>query len=424
MRRRPVAALLVALSVAGVVGCGSGDEAVATTGGERSVTGPDTAGASHRDPGATTAARTAQAARGFRLARVAGGLGDALHVTGAPGQRNRLFVARQSGRIQVLDRGRVRAAPFLDLSGAISAGGERGLLGLAFHPGYARNGRFYVNYTDRAGDTQVVEYRRASATRANPRSARRLLSISQPFANHNGGHLAFGPDGHLYIGTGDGGGGGDPRGNGQSRTTLLGKILRIDVDARTGGRPYGIPRDNPFRGGGGRPEIYAYGLRNPWRFSFDRARGDMWIADVGQSAVEEVNFRPRGRARGANFGWNAYEGRARFAGPGAIRGRAPVFPVAQYGHARGCSVTGGYVYRGARVPALRGRYVFADYCSGRVWTMRAGPRPGGLREDTGRLGTSLATVTSFGEGQNGDLYVIANRSLYRFVPRAAGTGGR
>jgi glucose/arabinose dehydrogenase len=396
--------LAVAVLAVAIVGCGSGD---------------DGASAEPTGPAAAQAPPRTEAATGFRLRRVAGGLGDALLVTHAPGQAGRLFVVQQSGAIVVLRNGRRQRAPFLDVSRLISAGGERGLLGLAFHPDYARNGRFYVNYTDREGDTRVVEYRRATASRANPRSARRLLSIDQPYANHNGGHLAFGPDGYLYVATGDGGSGGDPHGNGQRTDTLLGKILRIDVDSRTGGRPYGIPRDNPFASGGGRPEIYSYGLRNPWRFSFDRARGDIWIGDVGQGAFEEIDYRPRGGARGANFGWSAYEGRSPFAGAGAVRGRSPVAPVAQYDHGKGCSVTGGYVSRGTRVPALRGRYLFADYCSGRVWSMRAGPNPGGLREDTGRLGVSLSNVSSFGEGLRGDLYVIANGTLYRFASGSA-----
>jgi glucose/arabinose dehydrogenase len=355
-------------------------------------------------------------AGGYRLVKVAGGLNDALLVTSAPGQPGRLYVVQQSGRVRTFVKGRATGT-FLNVSGLISSGGERGLLGLAFHPRYARNGRFFVDYTDTAGNTRVVEYRRGRSGRANPSSARLLLRIAQPFPNHNGGHLAFGPDRMLYVGTGDGGSGGDPQGNGQSRDTLLGKLLRIDVDSRTGGRPYGIPRGNPFAAGGGRPEVYAYGLRNPWRYSFDRARGDLWIGDVGQNAIEEVDFRRRGTGAGVNFGWNAFEGRAAFSGGGPVRGRAPTRPVAQYSHSKGCSVTGGYVYRGTKVPALRGRYVFADYCSGRVWTMRAGPSPGGLREDTGRLGPKLTTVTSFGEGPAGELYVIANRSLYRFARR-------
>jgi glucose/arabinose dehydrogenase len=356
---------------------------------------------------------------GVRLAKVRGGLGDALYVTPAPGQVSRLFVVQQSGRILILERGKLRARPFLDISGIISSGGERGLLGLAFHPDYAANGRFYVDYTDPAGDTRVVEYTRSTAARANAASARRLLTIEQPFPNHNGGALQFGPDGLLYIATGDGGGGGDPQNNGQRTDTLLGKLLRIDVDARTGGLPYGIPFGNPFTGGGGRAEIYSYGLRNPWRFSFDRTRGDLWIGDVGQGDVEEVDFRSRDRGAGADFGWRAFEGRHTYSGGGrALRqGSTHVPPVAQYTHAKGCSITGGYVYRGTRVPSLVGRYVYADFCSGRVWSMRAGPNPGGVREETGALGVSLSNVTSFGEGSAGELYVIAGGALYRFARR-------
>jgi glucose/arabinose dehydrogenase len=370
--------------------------------------------APQEQPPAAAAPAAEQQARGVRLARVSAGLGDALYVTAAPGQANRLYVVQQSGRIRIIERGRLRPGAFLDISGSIASGGERGLLGLAFHPGYARNGRFFVNYTDRAGDTRVAEYRRASADRARP-AGRVLLAIEQPYSNHNGGHLAFGPDGMLYVATGDGGSGGDPEGNGQDTGSLLGKILRIDVDRRTGGRAYGIPAGNPFARGGGRPEVYAYGLRNPWRFSFDRARGDLWIGDVGQNAIEEIDFRRRGAAPGANFGWNAFEGRSGFSGGGPLRGSRHVPPVAQYTHGAGCSVTGGYVSRGTRAPGLRGRYVYADFCSGRVWSMRAGPRPGGVREETGRLGVSLSNVTSFGEGLNGDLYLIANGSLYRFT---------
>ena len=357
-------------------------------------------------------------AGGFRLSRVKAGLGDPIGVTFAPQQPNRLYIVRQSGTIRILQRGRLVGTPFLNVSGSIQSGGERGLLGLAFHPDYARNGRFFVYYTTSSGAQQrVVEYRRASSGRANPGSARVLLSMDDRFANHNGGHLAFGPDGFLYIGTGDGGSGGDPDDNAQNRGSLLGKILRIDVNSRAPGKQYGIPSTNPFAGGGGAPEVYSYGLRNPWRFSFDRVRGDIWIGDVGQGAIEEVDFRLRGGARGVNFGWNAFEGRSRFEGGGPVQGRAPVGPVAQYTHNDGCSITGGYVYRGTRVPALRGRYVFADYCSGRLWTMRAGPNPGAKRQDTGRLGVSLSNVTSFGEGLNGDLYVLAGGSLYRFVRR-------
>ena len=399
-RTRPAALAALALAAAFLAGCGSGDAAQPTDSAQGSATAP----------------RVEAATPGVRLARVRGGLGDALYVTGAPGEPGRLFIVQQSGRILILDHGRLRPRPFLDVSGIISSGGERGLLGLAFHPGYASNGRFYVNYTDRAGDTRVVEYRRASADRADPGSARVLLGIKQPFPNHNGGALQFGPDGDLYIGTGDGGSGGDPLGNGQNVNSLLGKLLRIDVDARTGSLPYGIPPGNPFASGRGRREIYAYGLRNPWRFSFDRLTGDLWIGDVGQNDVEEIDYRAKGTGAGVNFGWNAFEGRRPFKGAGAVRGVRPTPPVAQYTHAVGCSVTGGYVYRGTRARALVGRYVYADFCSGTVWSMRAGPRPGGVRQETG-LGPALSNVTSFGQALNGDLYVIAGGVLYRFVGR-------
>ena len=392
---RIIAAIALVAAAIAVAGCGS-DDGAASEGG--------------------TAPREEAQAGGFRLAKASGNLGDALFVTAAPGQPGRLYVVQQSGRIRILEGGRARGT-FLDLSGIVTAGGEQGLLGLAFHPGYARNGRFFVYYTARNGDNRVVEYRRGSATRAAPRSARSLLTMDDPFSNHNGGHLVFGPDGYLYIGTGDGGSGGDPLDNGQSPDTLLGKLLRIDVDSRIGGRSYGIPDGNPYKSGGGRAEIYSYGLRNPWRFSFDRQRGDLWIGDVGQGSIEEIDYRARSPGAGVNFGWNAFEGRSSFSGGGPVRGRTPVPPVAQYSHSDGCSVTGGYVYRGTKVPALRGRYVYADFCSGKLWTMRAGPSPGGVRDDTGRLGVGLSNVTSFGEGFAGELYVIANGSLYRFARR-------
>ncbi|HEX2502982.1 MAG TPA: PQQ-dependent sugar dehydrogenase [Miltoncostaeaceae bacterium] len=399
--RRTIVAIALVCASAALAGCGSDADA------EDAIAAADRASAP---------ARQEAQAGGFRLAKVAGNLGDALYVTAAPGQPGRLYVVQQSGRIRIFERGRLRGT-FLDISGLVTAGGEQGLLGLAFHPRYPRNGRFFVYYTNRDGDQRVVEYRRASAARADPGSARGLLTMQDPYSNHNGGHLAFGPDGFLYIGTGDGGSGGDPEDNGQSRDTLLGKLLRLDVNSRSGGRPYAIPPGNPYRSGGGRAEIYAYGLRNPWRFSFDRERGDLWIGDVGQGALEEIDFRARGTGAGVNFGWNAFEGRSAFSGGGPVRGRSPVPPVAQYSHSAGCSVTGGFVYRGTKVPALRGRYAYADYCSGRLWTMRAGPDPGGVREDTGRLGISLSNVTSFGEGLAGELYVIANGSLYRFARR-------
>lgn len=351
-------------------------------------------------------------AAGYTLQRVRGGLHQALYVTAAPGEKNRLHVVNQDGTIRILQRGRLLSGNFLDLRRRVRSGGEQGLLGLAFHPRYAANGKFYVNYTDRSGNTRIVEFRRRTANRASSRG-RVLLTVRQPFANHNGGHLAFGPDGFLYIGTGDGGSAGDPLGHAQNVRSLLGKLLRIDVNGRSGSRPYRIPTGNPFRTRVGRPEIYAYGLRNPWRFSFDRVRGDLWIGDVGQNALEEIDFRRRGAGRGANFGWNAFEGRRRYGG--RLRGSRHVGPLIQYGHSKGCSVTGGYVYRGTRVRDLRGRYVYGDFCTGRVWSLRAGPRPGGLREDSARLGRRLNGLKSFGEGSDGTIYAIAGGVLYRFA---------
>ena len=348
------------------------------------------------------------------LRPVVGNLDDALGVAAPPGDP-RLFIVQQSGRILILKNGRLLPTPFLNLAGRISSGTERGLLGLAFHPDYARNGRFYVDYTNRAGNTRVVEYRRsANPDRASPGSARTLLAIHQPYTNHKGGELAFGPDGFLYVGMGDGGNEGDPQRNGQNPNSLLGKLLRIDVDGTSGSRPYRIPPGNPYAGGGGAPEVYALGLRNPWRFSFDRTTGDLWIGDVGQNRYEEVDFVPAGTGAGDNFGWNRFEGRHRFSDTPLAGGRL-VSPVAEYSHALGISVIGGYVYRGSAVPALRGRYVFADYGSGRVWTMRAGPLPGPASQITGSLGRKLSGVTTFGQDATGELYVVGNGTLYRFA---------
>ncbi|HEY8638546.1 MAG TPA: PQQ-dependent sugar dehydrogenase, partial [Solirubrobacteraceae bacterium] len=286
-----------------------------------------------------------------------------LYVTAPPGDTRRVFVVEQAGVIRVVRGGKTLGTPFLDIRNRVASGGERGLLSMAFAPDYARSGRFYVDYTDRNGNSRVVEYRRATADRANPRSARRVLLQTQPEANHNGGQLQFGPDGLLYIGFGDGGGGNDQhgtRGNAQDLGSLLGKILRIDPRAR-GRRPYSIPSSNPFvRRSGARGEIYAYGLRNPWRFSFDRSTGDLTIGDVGQDDVEEVDFARRGRARGVNYGWRPFEGRRQNfnePAPGAV------FPVITHTHAAGwCSVTGGYVVRDHALGALVGRYVYGDYC--------------------------------------------------------------
>jgi glucose/arabinose dehydrogenase len=353
--------------------------------------------------------------RPARLQRV--GTFDApVFVTSPPGDRSRQFVVEQGGRVLVVRDGRRLGTPFLDISGQVTAGGEQGLLSLAFAPDYASSGRFYVYFTDDAGDQRIVEYRRASADRADPGSARLVLRMADSESNHNGGLLLFGPDDLLYVGTGDGGGGGDrhgSRGNAQDLGSLLGKILRIDPRAR-GGRPYTVPAGNPFRGrSGARPEVYAYGLRNPWRFSFDRRTGGLTIGDVGQGAWEEINYVPRGRGRGANFGWRPFEGRARYT-PGE---RAPghVRPIIVRSHSAGnCSITGGVVVRDRRL-SLYGRYLFGDYCRGRVESARlARGRARGVR----RTRFQVSSLSSFGEDAQGRVYVVSlNGPVYRLAPR-------
>ena len=340
---------------------------------------------------------------GVRLALtpVAQGFASPLLLTNAGDGTGRLFVVEQGGRIRVLRRGRVLDPPFLDVSSLVIAGGEQGLLGLAFHPEYEANGRFFINYTDVDGDTVVAEYRVSSSDpdRADADSARVLLRIDQPFANHNGGNIAFGPDGYLYIGMGDGGSAADPFGNGQRLDTLLGKLLRIDVD---GERPYGIPQDNPFVGReGARPEIWATGLRNPWRFSFDPEGGTLWIGEVGQNALEEVD---RARAdRGAlNYGWNLMEGDRCFEPPTGCDPEGLVQPIAVYATGTGCAVIGGHVYRGTEFPALRGGYLYADICNGFIWGLdAAGPSP----QQPVRLLASPNRISSFGLDEDGELYV-------------------
>jgi len=364
-----------------------------------------------------TAPAVASAARGWRLTRI-GRFETPVYVTQAPGDRRRLFVVEQEGRIRVVRGGRTLRRPFLDISDRVRSGGEQGLLSVAFAPDYARSGRFYVDYTDLDGDTRVVEFRRgASRDRADRSSARQVLFQRQPESNHNGGLLLFGPDGRLYVGFGDGGGSYDRHGrigNGQDLGTWLGKILRIDPRPR-GGRPYSVPSDNPFVGrAGARPEIYWWGLRNPWRFSFDRRTGDVAIADVGQDRVEEVDFLRRGTGAGANFGWRAWEGTERV--DDGVKARAPVFPVLEYTHAGGnCSITGGYVVRDPRIPALRGRYLYADFCAGRLLSARlALPRA----RDRRPLGRSVPGPTSFGEDLAGRVYVVSQSGpVYRFDPR-------
>ena len=343
---------------------------------------------------------------------VAQGLSNPLYLTSPPGDA-RLFIVEQGGTIRISENGSLLPDPFLDLSGAISSGGERGLLSLAFHPDYASNGTFYVDFTNADGNTRVVRYAVSAANpdRADPASGDTILAVHQPFANHNGGLLLFGPDGMLYVGLGDGGSAGDPNGNGQDPTTLLGTILRLDVD---GGSPYAIPPDNPFAGSSsGRGEIWAYGLRNPWRFTFDPTAGLLYIADVGQSDWEEVDVAPADSA-GVNYGWNIMEGDHCYSASSCDRtGLEP--PVLEYGHDEGCSITGGLVYRGQAMADLQGTYFYSDYCSGFLRSFRYENGTAGEERswDVGDLGR----VLSFGRDAAGEIYVLSsNGTVYRLEP--------
>lgn len=347
------------------------------------------------------------------------GLDQPLDVDAVAG---RLFVTEKSGRVrELLPGGKVSAEAFLDLSALVSAGSEQGLLGIAFSPRFANDRLLFVDYTDRAGDTVVARYAvAADGSRADPASAVTVLRVDQPYPNHNGGCVAFGPDGMLYVGMGDGGSGGDPEGNAQDRGVLLGKLLRLDVGA-TGtplpaGRAYRAPSDNPFASvSGARPEIWAYGLRNPWRFSFDRETGDLWIGDVGQNLWEEIDRAEAGSRGGENYGWDLWEGAHPY--PADAERKAPQSnpPVAEYGRDLGSSVTGGVVYRGEAYPALRGVYLYADYVSGRVWGLR--PASDGEWETSELLDTGR-NIASFGEDAAGEVYLLdLNGSVLRLTAR-------
>jgi len=359
--------------------------------------------------------------------RVANGLTKPLYVTAPRLDTARVFIVEQRGLIKILTGGSVLSTPFLDLSAKVlppppqTLGSEQGLLGLAFHPQYTANGRFFVDYTDTAGNTVVAEYRVSANPNVAATTETVLLRITQPFANHNGGHLAFGPDGYLYIASGDGGSGGDPQGNGQNLNTLLGKLLRIDVDRSP---PYAIPPTNPFAGATpGRDEIWAYGLRNPWRNSFDRLTGDLYIADVGQNAYEEINFQPLGSRGGTNYGWNIVEGNGHCFSPSSGCNQAGLTkPVHEYSHAQGCSVTGGYVYRGCTLPDLRGTYFYADFCTAFVRTFQIGGGVATNHQDrTAALessGVSIDQVSSFGEDGRGELYITdLGGEVFKIVPQ-------
>ncbi len=327
-----------------------------------------------------------------KLVPVIRGLQAPVFVTQASGDLRRLYVVEQGGLIRIVENGRVRAQPFLDIRSRVIADGEQGLLGLAFAPNYAKSGMFYVNYTARGSGATVIDRFRARAGKALAGSRQQLLTVPQPYANHNGGHLTIGPDGKLWVGLGDGGAGGDPENRAQDPSTLLGKLFRMDVRKQA-------PQ----------PELVAVGLRNPWRYAFDQRTGDLWIGDVGQGAIEEISVLRRGTSGLVNFGWDVYEGNSRVEdkelGPGRL-----VQPIAQYTHADGCSVTGGYVYRGSAVPRLAGRYVYGDYCSGKIWSLP-------VRGGTPRVEpVKVPSLSSFGVDLRGELYAVSHGgTIFRFA---------
>jgi glucose/arabinose dehydrogenase len=341
-----------------------------------------------------SAAATGQREAALRLVQVVDGLQAPVLVTAAPGAPGLLYVVEQGGLVRVVKGGTILSQPFLDVRALIRSGGEQGLLGLAFAPDYAKSRQFVVDYTDRNGNTRVVRYR-SDGTKALPASAKQLLFVKQPYANHNGGMVAYGKDGLVYVGMGDGGSGGDPENRAQNPSSLLGKILRLDA-----ARP------------AAKPVIVALGVRNPWRFSFDRANGDLWIGDVGQDSIEEVDHVAWPWQGQLNFGWNVYEGRASFESKALGPGRL-VMPVAQYSHQRGCSITGGYVYRGSAVPAATGRYFYGDYCQGTIWSLKL---VGGVARQIRPEPFTVANLTSFGEDDAGELYAVSgNGVLYRLA---------
>jgi glucose/arabinose dehydrogenase len=377
----PLRSLAVASIVLVLLGC-AGDKG-------------DEAGGSSVSTGGSPSSTTPEQSGRLALEEVVSGLDSPLFVAAAPGEESRLYVVEREGRIRVVEDGRLMDKPFLDIVHLVTSGGEQGLLSVAFHPDYAENGLFYVDYTDLAGDTRVIEYRAGGGA---PRSVRQLLFVDQPYANHNGGQLQFGPDGLLYVGMGDGGAGGDPEDRAQDLGERLGKLLRLDVN-----RP------------GADWEVVAYGLRNPWRFSFDRETGDLYIGDVGQGEWEEIDFLPAGARGLVNFGWDAFEGNHVYEDKEPNDAGRLVAPVAEYSHDAGCSVTGGYVYRGEAVPAARGRYFYGDFCSGTVWSIdvRDGEASRPRREPF-----TVDSLASFGEDAGGELYLVSlDGAVFRLAER-------
>jgi glucose/arabinose dehydrogenase len=340
---------------------------------------------------------------GARLQEIVTGLSAPLYLTSPPGGLARLFVVEQTGAIRIVKDGVLLTAPFLDLTSRISTGGERGLLGLAFDPDYATSARFIVHFTDPAGNTTLSRFQAsANPDVADPASELVILTADQPFTNHNGGQIAFGPEGFLYVGLGDGGGSGDPDGRGQNLSDLLGSILRIDVRST---EPYTVPADNPFAQSAA-PEVWSYGLRNPWRFSFDRATGDLYVADVGEGQWEEIDVSTAadGGGKGLNYGWNLMEGTHCFRASSCDQAGLTL-PAFEYSHQEGCSITGGYVYRGSAIPALQGHYFYADYCQGWVRSLRYSSGTVTDQTEWPSL-TPGGPVLSFGEDAAGELYVL------------------
>ena len=366
--------------------------------------------------------------------RVASGLSNPVFVTHAPGDYGRLFILEQRRGIRILKGGQILSTPFLNLTGLLSLGSEQGLLGMAFHPKFASNRQFFINYTNTAGDTIIARF---TASNTNPDQAEEIgntiLFVDQPFSNHNGGWMGFGPDGYLYLALGDGGDQEDPDDRGQSISgDWLGNILRIDVNhddfPADDLRDYAIPPDNPFVGRLGEDEIWAYGLRNPWRNAFDRKTGDLWIADVGQSEREEVNFQPASSSGGENYGWACREGSqcTTFGGCNCSTFQS-VLPIHEYSHGTGCSITGGEVYRGCEIPDLQGTYFFADYCSDQIWTLTYDGTTATVIERTAELAPpsplAISSISSFGTDAAGEIYICdRNGEVYKIVPAAGAPG--
>jgi glucose/arabinose dehydrogenase len=392
-------ALWLALLLLAACGGGGGSASDITP----SAPVPSLTPAPSQPPPAPTPAPTSL--NSISLTPVVSGLSSPVDLQATDDGSGRLFVVEQAGTIRILHAGALLAKPFLDIRPRVTFSGEMGPLGVAFHPAFAQNQRFYVNYVRTLGtgqlQTVIAEYRvsTADANQADPASERILLTVNQPFANHKGGQLAFGPDQFLYIGLGDGGSEGDPQGNGQNLQTLLGKMLRIDIDHATGARPYAIPADNPFVGLAALPEIWAYGLRNPFRFSFDSATGRLFVGDAGQDLFEEVDL----LQKGANLGWSVMEGLHCFKPATGCDTSGLLLPIAEYGHAEGVAVIGGYVYRGSSIPALAGSFVFGDFGSGTIWRLTQDASGAWQRV---RLLSGGPNISSFGRDLAGELYVI------------------